>query len=654
MISYSGLLQKLNEKGLTKTALAKELGISSRTMAKIGRREKIADYVLEKMAVFFSCSADELWQTISDNRLLQTLRDEKNIRMPGGTFNLLDHTELNVDAWNNIRLDDRFWSDISDIAEVPIGSRAIAEESSWHLAGGNPDVLNIEDATVGAKTYQVVSLLPKNVTASFHGNMFEQAEALLGTAYGLRYGIIAIILISLVATILLFLFLVTAAGHRSGTDTIVLTFMDRIPLEIYSALALLAAVFPTILGIATLRGLDGGHLFLFGFLAAACVLCICWIALFSILTFAVRIKSETFLSNTLLFRFLRWIGRGTESFLEQTPLLMKVSSLILALTFVEGLTITMMVRGRFSGVVFWFAEKAVLLYLALRFAIQMKLLKEGGEHIAGGDLAYRVDTEHMTGEFRNHGENLNNISLGMSRAVDERIKSEHFKTELITNVSHDIKTPLTSIINYVDLLGKQDLGNPDAAEYLEVLDRQSGRLKKLIEDLIEASKASTGNLAVSLETLEAGVTMIQIIGEFDGKTREAGLELIITKPEKPVYILADSRHFWRVIDNLMNNICKYAQPSTRVYINLDGDEGDGLVTITFRNTSRYALNITSGELMERFVRGDSSRNTEGSGLGLSIAKSLMELMGGSLALYVDGDLFKVTLGFTAATAPDIL
>ena len=250
------------------------------------------------------------------------------------------------------------------------------------------------------------------------------------------------------------------------------------------------------------------------------------------------------------------------------------------------------------------------------------------------------------GIFKEQGEQINHISYGMTHAIEERLKSERCKTELITNVSHDIKTPLTSIINYVDLLEKEDLHNETAQEYLEVLDRQSGRLKKLIEDLIEASKASTGNLPVHLEKLEAGIFMTQTVGEFEEKTKAAGLDLVIEKPDTPVYIMADSRHFWRVIDNLMNNICKYAQNGTRVYINLEVKEAQ--VSITFRNTSKYPLNISSEELMERFVRGDESRNTEGSGLGLSIANSLMDLMGGTFRLYVDGDLFKVVLGFAEA------
>ena len=270
-------------------------------------------------------------------------------------------------------------------------------------------------------------------------------------------------------------------------------------------------------------------------------------------------------------------------------------------------------------------------------------LKIAGEALRDGLDGYRVDTSHMVGALREHGEDLNRIGEGVNKAVEERLKSERLRTELITNVSHDIKTPLTSIINYVDLLEKEEIPNENAKEYLEVLERQSARLKKLIEDLIEASKASSGSLSVNLEKLEAGVFLVQTVGEFKEKTEKNKLDLQIKKPGEPIYIMADGRHFWRVIDNLMNNICKYAQPETRVYINLE--QTGEKVQITFRNTSRYPLNISSEELMERFVRGDSSRNTEGNGLGLSIAGSLMELMHGKMQLFVDGDLFKVVLEF---------
>ena len=226
------------------------------------------------------------------------------------------------------------------------------------------------------------------------------------------------------------------------------------------------------------------------------------------------------------------------------------------------------------------------------------------------------------------------------------MKSEHFRTELITNVSHDIKTPLTSIINYVDLLEKEEIDNEKAREYLEVLSRQSARLKKLIEDLMEASKASTGNVAVNWERCQLNVLLDQCAGEYAEKLKAAQLELVVTKPAEPVVILADGRHMWRVFDNLLNNICKYALAGTRVYLNLE--QAKGKAVVTFRNISASQLNISGDELMERFVRGDSSRSTEGSGLGLSIARSLVQLQKGQLALTVDGDLFKVTLQFNIA------
>ena len=282
-------------------------------------------------------------------------------------------------------------------------------------------------------------------------------------------------------------------------------------------------------------------------------------------------------------------------------------------------------------------------YFLLRSAVEHYQVYEGLEKITEGGLSNKIDTEGLHGEDKKLAEAINNIGSGLLHAVADSTKNERMKADLITNVFHDIKTPLTSIINYVDLLEKEELHNETAQEYLEVLERQSSRLKKLIEDLIEASKASTGNLPVHLERVEAGIFMTQTVGEFEEKTKEAGLDLVIEKPETPVYIMADSRHFWRVIDNLMNNICKYAQSGTRVYINLEVKEAQ--VSITFRNTSKYPLNISSDELMERFVRGDASRNTEGSGLGLSIANSLMDLKGGTIRLYVDGDLFKVVLGF---------
>ena len=247
-------------------------------------------------------------------------------------------------------------------------------------------------------------------------------------------------------------------------------------------------------------------------------------------------------------------------------------------------------------------------------------------------------------DFHGAAEQLSHMEAGLRTALDERMRSERMKTELITNVSHDIKTPLTSIINYADLIGKEPPNSEKIPEYAAVLTRQSERLKRLIEDLVEASKASTGNLEVNLAPCQPGVLLTQAAGEYEQKLKDAGLDLVTRQPETAVTILADGRRLWRVFDNLMNNICKYAQRGTRVYLTLE--ERDGQAVISFKNTSRAPLDIPAEELLERFVRGDAARGGEGNGLGLSIARSLTELQKGTLELTVDGDLFKVVLRFS--------
>lgn len=294
----------------------------------------------------------------------------------------------------------------------------------------------------------------------------------------------------------------------------------------------------------------------------------------------------------------------------------------------------------------WFVEKLALTALVVYALWCAVKLRDAARAIANGDMSAAVDISHMRGELRAHGEDINNIRGGISRAVEERMRSERFRTELITNVSHDIKTPLTSIINYVDLMEKEEPENEKTREYLEVIDRQSARLKKLIDDLMEASKASTGNLAVRLERCELGVLINQTVGEYQERLSDRGLELVTAKPDETVTVMADGRHMWRIFDNLMNNILKYAQSGTRVYLTLEKEGGDAV--LIFRNISRARLELSGEELTERFVRGDVSRNSEGNGLGLSIAKSLAELQHGMLDIFVDGDLFKVVLRLPTA------
>lgn len=285
---------------------------------------------------------------------------------------------------------------------------------------------------------------------------------------------------------------------------------------------------------------------------------------------------------------------------------------------------------------------AVVLYGAYCFGILLESAKRMGK----GDLDTKVDDKYLTGAFRSFAGDLNDLAGVAVVAAQKQSKSERMKTELITNVSHDIKTPLTSIINYVDLLQKPHTPEKEKT-YLEVLNRQSQRLKKLIEDLMEMSKASTGNLTADITKLDAVESVNQALGEFADKLEKAQLTPVFRHPEESVAMMADGRLAWRVLSNLLSNTVKYALPGTRVYIDVMALEGK--VIISLKNISRDELNVDADELMERFVRGDDSRNTEGSGLGLNIAKTLMELQKGQLQLLVDGDLFKVTLIFPGAT-----
>lgn len=355
-----------------------------------------------------------------------------------------------------------------------------------------------------------------------------------------------------------------------------------------------------------------------------------------------RIRTKTFFRYSELYYICRPILFLYRGFRENISLIWKGLIPLALIAVAEFLVIICFYWDAEALLTFFFLFKLVEIPVVLFGLAQMKRLQQGSKRIASGDLT-PIDTKGMFWEFKKHGENINQIRDGITVAVEEQIKSERFKTELITNVSHDIKTPLTSIINYVDLIKKEEITDPTMIEYVDVLDRQSARLKKLIEDLMEASKASTGNLEVQLEECDMGVLLSQVVGEFEEKLGENGLEAVVSKPEESVMAMVDGRHVWRVLDNLLNNVCKYSQPNTRVYILLEQDANE--VAITFKNISKMALNIPSDQLMQRFVRGDSSRHTEGSGLGLSIAQSLTELMNGSMKLDIDGDLFKVTLKF---------
>lgn len=499
-------------------------------------------------------------------------------------------------------------------------------------------------SSAGTRTYIITGYYTSGSVSSGNADKYQE---LFTYAYELRYVSIVVLVVSLILEAFVFVFLLSAAGHHGETGEIRPSFIDKIPFDLYTALTVFAGIF-LIAAMAEVSYSNTAMLVVV--LIAALGVIAALISLLWCMSLAVRIKLGTTIKSCIIYRVGAWCLRLIKKVfytfkdgLKAIPMFPRAVLIIAAILFVEFLWIAIAGTSPGKQLFGWFIERAVLVLATLYALLSMKQLLEAGQRIAKGELDCKVDTSKLRGPFKEHGEDLNSITDGMNRAVGERMKSERFRTELITNVSHDIKTPLTSIINYVDLLEKEQPENEKMREYLEVLDRQSAKLKKLIDDLLEASKASSGSLSVNLTECELGILLDQMAGEYSEKLSAAGLELILTKPEESVKIMADGRHMWRIFDNLLNNICKYAQRGTRVYLDLTADALKAVVT--FRNISATRLNISGDELTERFVRGDSSRNTEGSGLGLSIAQSLAQLQKGALDITVDGDLFKVVLSF---------
>lgn len=466
--------------------------------------------------------------------------------------------------------------------------------------------------------------------------------------------------VMLLLCIVMSIFSMVNAGVKTGKETITLGRFERTPTELVLAMAVCSAA--AAVGICVESGIASicvnqyrNYTFVseniqyIAFLVP--VACLYSVALFFFNNMVAKVKAGTFWADCLIIRALKWIARKTKACFRYVKSHMSLTQkgvwAYIGITIVEIILVAILAAGSMRGLL-WVVIYIILKWLCIvgivAYLIQTQELYKCAKEMAEGNLDRKADTSKMFWVFRAHGEHLNQIRDGMSKAVEARIKSEHLKTELITNVSHDIKTPLTSIINYVDLLQKGDMDEKTRQEYIEVLSRQSARLKKLIEDLVEASKASTGNIQINWAEIDANMLLEQAIGEYGDKLDKAGLKVVFTGSDTPAVVMADGQHLWRVFDNLLANISKYAMPGTRVYASVI--RGDGEVRMEFKNISRDPLNVSSDELMERFVRGDSSRNTEGSGLGLSIANSLCTLMNARFTISIDGDLFKAAIIFT--------
>ncbi len=464
-----------------------------------------------------------------------------------------------------------------------------------------------------------------------------------------------------VADLLAVVWLCIASGHRKGKEGITLNWFDRIWLDLLLVCYFFAGLAALAAGDAILRrnelsysgSISLGYLTRMGIASAFCVLLevgLLWL----LLTVIARIKAETLFKNFLVVRIIKWLWRkisgpfrklrlksrlkrGWEMMQKNLKLAVKVLLAFGVYAVIDFICAAQ--YGMSIGIcILWLLLHLAALIVLEYWCLNFDSIRKGVARLNQGEMEAQINTQGMPYDLRAVAEQLNNLSEGINRAVEKQMQSERFKAELITNVSHDLKTPLTSIINYVDLLKQTNITDPKALEYLEVLDRKSQRLKKLTEDLVEASKASTGAIKVEKTVLDFGQLVTQALGEYDEKLQSARLKTVYQPPEEPMVVLGDGRHLWRVLDNLLNNCVKYAMPGTRVYLSLNRSE-DGVI-LEMKNISAEPLNLTAAELMERFVRGDSSRSSEGSGLGLNIAMNLIELQGGTFSLSIDGDLFK--------------
>lgn len=461
----------------------------------------------------------------------------------------------------------------------------------------------------------------------------------IGAALGLLFG-----------TLVCLGYILWSAGWRTGAAKVTPARQDRIYLEVYIvlwALGTALALCPIFVSGSMAAVLNATRLsiwenrLLIGSGAVCCTVLALAVALL-LRTLVVRVRAGTLGHSILVCRLWRGLCRRSGQAVRVLPFTWRMILAFLCYFFLNLLLLLLTdQQGGVFAALAWLALNIAVLVFLCRWAISFRQLCQGAEAIAQGDLDYQIDVQRMPGDLRTHAQALNNIAAGLSGALEEKMKSERFKAELITNVSHDLKTPLTSIINYVDLLKTTQQTDPSAQAYIEVLDRKSQRLKKLTEDLVEASKASTGVLRVEREKIGLAQLLDQALGEWTEKLESRRLTVVPSVPDGETWVYADGRHLWRVIDNLLSNCAKYAMEGTRVYLDLT--RGKGQVSLSVKNISREPLNIPPERLMERFVRGEESRSTEGSGLGLSIARSLTELQGGTFALSVDGDLFKATV-----------
>lgn len=547
-----------------------------------------------------------------------TIDDFKNEEFIKMVLNEMERENVNYHFVVKIE-DEILFTDIKDMSTV--------EYINDHLVG---EVFNDGDYT----NIYIENYINKNLEK---GDDFFKYNYFYDKVVKNFWNIVIFLVISALLVIILAVYVVVTAGYKED-GTLGTGWMDNIPIEFYAILLSITTAF-------FVEGISISFLPYMQYILAAVILCFwVWLFISIIKTSISRLKNRVFLRKSIIgFVILFIVKLFKQVFVDVNTKLKAILAIGLVMFCEAVLVFTVMVSGgasMFMWLLIKTAQFALLLYI---YSMVLKL-RNAAKTMHDGGTDVKIDTRDMYGVIKETADYMNEIFIGLDKAVAEKLKSEQLKTELITNVSHDIKTPLTSIINYVDLMKKEDIDNPKITEYLDIVDKQSLRLKKLTEDVIEASKAATGNISADLANINVSEMIAQALGEYESKFNAINIMTVYENGDAAHYALADGRLLWRVIDNLFSNVCKYTLEGTRLYINIVEDTENVIVTI--KNISKYQLNISSEELMQRFVRGDSSRSTSGNGLGLSIAESLTKLQGGTLKLDINGDLFIVSIYLT--------
>ena len=522
-------------------------------------------------------------------------------------------------------------------------------ESFWDPDNG--DEVFVQYATT--PSCQVTVGISTDYSSYYRTNGLSQG--MLKWLFAAKYTLVAVVAVSFLLFAVAFIFLLSLAGKDPKSGEVNPRALNRFPLDLYFAVA----AFITYLGcfgayelLEELFYYSENYNVLITVLLCGCGIVVATtdLGFFTALAAQFKLPDCYWFTNSICGRLLRFCwkycrlaGCGFHKVFGMLPIIWQW----IAAGGVLGIILLTICAGSASH---WYSVFPLFLWCLMFAGVVIYcgycygIIHKGIKRMNAGDLQQKIETKYLIGSFKTIAEELNALADVVAIAAEKQLKSERMKTELITNVSHDIKTPLTSVINYVDLL-QQPHTEEEGQQYLEVLSRQSIRLKKLVEDLMDMSKASSGAMSVSIASVDAVEAVNQALGEFSDKLENAQLIPVFRSPDSQLHMLADGRLTWRVLSNILSNVVKYALPGTRVYIDLL--RLDKSVVLSVKNISREELNITAEELTERFVRGDASRNTEGSGLGLNIAQSLMQLQHGNMDVTVDGDLFKVTLTFPA-------